>query len=47
MIVTISDSGVMMRISEFSQMMIKGLVIVLAVVLDQRQQNVAKNTHLA
>jgi predicted ABC-type sugar transport system permease subunit len=47
MMVTISSSGVMMGISEFSQMMIKGLVIVSAVVLDQRQQKVAKNTHLA
>lgn len=43
----LSDGLVMMGVSEFWQMVIKGLVIVAAVVLDQLQRKVAKNARLA
>ena len=38
----LSDGLVMMGVSEFWQMVIKGLVIIAAVVLDQMQRKMAK-----
>jgi erythritol transport system permease protein len=40
----LSDGLVMMGVSEFWQMVIKGLVIIAAVVLDQLQRRLAANT---
>jgi len=43
----LSDGLVMMGVSEFWQMVIKGLVIIAAVVLDQLQRRLAANTRQA
>jgi len=42
----LSDGLVMMGVSEFWQMVIKGVVIVGAVILDQMQRRIARNTRL-
>ena len=42
----LSDGLVMMGVSEFWQMVIKGVVIVGAVVLDQMQRRIARNARL-
>ncbi len=42
----LSDGLVMMGVSEFWQMVIKGVVIVGAVILDQMQRRIARNARL-